>query len=153
MLVLTLASFGAIVAVNFLMAFFATSTFPGLVVDNSYVASQNYNALLAQARAQEEAGWKTVFSASQGLLRLTLADRRGVSQQGLAVGASVGRPTSAREDRQILFTQSGESYLSREALADGVWGIDLEAREGDRLRFRQTRHIVLQAGRVVGDGN
>jgi nitrogen fixation protein FixH len=39
--------FGVIMAVNFTMASFASSTFGGVVVKNSYVASQKYNGWLA----------------------------------------------------------------------------------------------------------
>ena len=37
----------------------AIGTFGGTVVDNSYVASQNYNRWLADADEQEALGWKT----------------------------------------------------------------------------------------------
>jgi len=49
-----LGFFGIIVAVNFTMATLATRTFGGVVVQNSYVASQRYNEWLKAARAQAE---------------------------------------------------------------------------------------------------
>ena len=57
MLVLMLAFFGTVVAVNLLMAMLATRTFGGTVVDNSYVASQSFNSWLEQGRAQRRLGW------------------------------------------------------------------------------------------------
>jgi nitrogen fixation protein FixH len=41
------AFFGVVMTVNFTMAYVAISGFGGTVVDNSYVASQNYNRWLA----------------------------------------------------------------------------------------------------------
>ena len=56
MLVLMLAFFGVVVAVNLLMATLATRTFGGTVVDNSYVASQRYNRWLDAGARAESAG-------------------------------------------------------------------------------------------------
>ena len=55
MLAVVFAFFAAIIAVNLVMAFLATGTFPGLVVKNSYVASQGYNQRLAETRSHERA--------------------------------------------------------------------------------------------------
>ncbi|MFN7052645.1 MAG: FixH family protein, partial [Gemmobacter sp.] len=53
----TAGAFGIIIAVNVLMAYKAVSTFPGLEVKNSYVASQNFDT---ERRAQEALGWDMV---------------------------------------------------------------------------------------------
>ena len=42
-LIITLAAFGVIIAVNLVMAFLAVGSFPGLEVKNSYVASQDFD--------------------------------------------------------------------------------------------------------------
>ena len=52
-LAMLLAFFGVIIAVNMVMAYFANSTWSGLVVENGYVASQNFDENLAKAKAQE----------------------------------------------------------------------------------------------------
>ena len=43
MLAIMLAFFGTIITVNFTMAYLATSSWSGLVVKNTYVASQQFN--------------------------------------------------------------------------------------------------------------
>jgi nitrogen fixation protein FixH len=53
-LAIFVGAFGVIIAVNLFMAYSALSTFPGLEVQNSYVASQGFNARLAKQRAL---GW------------------------------------------------------------------------------------------------
>ncbi len=50
-LMFAVAAFGTIIAVNVFMAYKAVSTFPGLEVANSYVASQTFDA----DRAAQEA--------------------------------------------------------------------------------------------------
>ncbi len=43
--------FGVVIAVNFTMAWYATSSWSGLVVENTYVASQQFNSRAAAMRA------------------------------------------------------------------------------------------------------
>ena len=54
MLAIMLAFFGTIITVNFTMAYLATSTWSGLVVKNTYVASQQFNGKAAAAKARAE---------------------------------------------------------------------------------------------------
>ena len=56
MLLVMVAFFGVTITVNLVLAFFATSSWTGLIVKNSYVASQEYNEKLAEARAQDALG-------------------------------------------------------------------------------------------------
>ena len=53
-LAIAVASFGVIIGVNVLLAVNAVSTFPGLEVENSYVASQTFDV---ERKAQEALGW------------------------------------------------------------------------------------------------
>src|SRR5690349_13105317 len=87
MLAVVLLFFGTIIGVNIVMVFSATGTFPGLVVKNSYIASQNFNRTLAEARAQDEAGWRMDLDAKDGVLNLRLADRDGGPLHRLEVTA------------------------------------------------------------------
>ena len=52
--------FGVVIAVNFTMARYARATFGGLVVENSYVASQEFNQWLDEAEAGDALGWDAV---------------------------------------------------------------------------------------------
>lgn len=136
--------FGIIIAVNIALAIFATGTFPGLVVKNSYVASQNYNALLAQGRAQKESGLKAQLIAKAGILHFRLADASGASRRRLHVTAHAGRPASSRDDRVMAFTESSDFYQADMALPAGRWIVDVEARDGDTLVFRQSQELWIK---------
>ena len=50
--------FAVVVAVNLLMASLAVGSFGGVVVENSYVASQKFNGWLAASAAENQLGWK-----------------------------------------------------------------------------------------------
>lgn len=149
MLAVISAFFGTIIAVNLVMAFAATGSFPGLVVQNSYVASQRYDELLAAARAQDAAGWQSDIGADADVLafRLTAAD--GVPVAGLTVTAHVGRPSTTREDRTLALLSVGQgSYRAGTALPPGLWEADIEAWRGDDLVFRRTQEIFIPEERV-----
>jgi nitrogen fixation protein FixH len=146
MLAVVFLFFGVIIAVNVVLAVAASGTFPGLVVRNSYVASQGYNQLLTSARVQTEAGWRLELEAADGLLNVRLANRDGRVEHYLVVTALAGRPSSSREDRTIEFSDGADGYRAAEALSPGLWEIDVEARRGGELVFRETRRAYVRPG-------
>jgi nitrogen fixation protein FixH len=146
MLSVVILFFGTIIAVNLVMAFAATGTFPGLVVENSYVASQHYDELLAKARAQDKHGWQPTLTAEGGTLHFALADVEGQPVSNLLVGTHVGRPSTTREDRSIAFTAAATDgvYTALEPLPPGLWEVDLEATRLGETVFRQTQEIFVK---------
>jgi nitrogen fixation protein FixH len=143
MLAVVLAFFGVVIAVNFVMAFAATGTFPGLVVENSYVASQEYNGLLAKARQQAEAGWRMDMTAPRGVIDVRLAGHDGNAARGLSVTAFAARPSSTHDDRMIVLPATGDAYRAAEALPAGQWEVDVEARRDGDIVFRELRRIFV----------
>lgn len=136
--------FGVIIAVNTVMAVAATGTFPGLVVENSYVASQHYDDLLEKAREQDKAGWSYALSSEAGLVRASLAQGGG-AVRGLSVSAHVGRPSTTAEDRVLQFApQADGSYVASAPLPPGLWEIDLEAARGADTVFRRTQEVYVK---------
>jgi nitrogen fixation protein FixH len=143
MLLVVAGFFGTIIAVNVLMAYAAVSTFPGLNAHNSYVASQNYNILLADAAVQAERGLKGQVEQRAGRLVLTLRDRNGAPLGGLSVEALAGRPASAATDRMLPLQARGDGYEAAEPLAQGRWLVEIEARRRGELVWRETRPLVV----------
>lgn len=122
--------FGVVIAVNLVMATFAVGSFHGTVVDNSYVASQNYNGWLAKAEASRQLGWQV--EASQRADGRVVLDTTGVPAAA-AAAAEAERPLGARETTPLTFAPDGAGrWVSDKALADGRWRlrIAIEAPEG-----------------------
>jgi nitrogen fixation protein FixH len=69
MLLIMLGFFGLIIGVNLTMAYLAVGSWPGLVVKNSYVASQQFNATLRDAAHQADLGWTGTLEYRDGALR------------------------------------------------------------------------------------
>lgn len=118
--------FAIVIAVNLTMATMAIGSFHGTVVDNSYVASQNYNGWLKQAAASQALGWIAV--------PLRKADGRvAIATRGVPAGASLTvtaeRPLGQRHETELAFTSSGKGlWVSDQPLAPGRWHLRIAIR-------------------------
>ena len=143
MLTIIMLFFGVVISVNMVMAYVATGTFSGLVVKNSYVASQNYNERIAESREQERRGWSTAFTVEEGRIRVAFTDSGGTPLTGLRIEARAGRPATARDDRPLVFEPEGDLYVAAETLPFGRWLIDLEAWSGDAIAYRTVEPVFV----------
>lgn len=140
--------FGVIAAVNLTLAIFANSTWTGLVVQDSFLASQGYNEVLSQARKQQALGWNAELVFGGGRLDFKVADRDGKPVQGLVVKAKIGRPTNENEDFELtLLPEPQTGYSASSQLNDGQWEVDIIARNDDGVRFRRIFRLQVDAGR------
>ena len=80
---------------NIVLTVAAVRTFSGLVVPNSYVASQEFDRNRA---AQVALGWQADLAHEGGVLSLRLADAAGQPVRPAALAVTVGRPTTNRDD-------------------------------------------------------
>lgn len=126
--------FGVIIAVNLTLAFNAVKTFPGLVVKNSYVASQHFDD---NRTAQKALGWTVVASHSGDQLRLEITDRSGAPVRPADLDARVGRATHVADDVTPDFIFDGVAYTATTPLVEGYWQIRLSARSADGTLFAQ----------------
>ena len=138
MTMILIAFFGVVIAVNFIMARLASSTFGGTVVDNSYVAGQQYNAWLARAAAQDRLGWeRSVTLDNMRHVRLDVR-KGGVPLGGLKVSATLSHPLGRVDPRRFHFVLLPDGGLrSAEAIPAGRWMLDLRIDRGaDEARYR-----------------
>lgn len=119
MAAILVTGFGIVIAVNFTMASLASSTFGGIVVENSYVASQDFNRWLDEARAEGALGWKLAASRrGDGKIVARLTSVPANSR----VEAVARHPLGRLSDMKMTFTRDpGGDWVSREALPEGRW--------------------------------
>lgn len=132
MLAIMLAFFAVVVAVNLAMATVAARTFGGKVVDNSYVAGQRFNGWLAEARAQEQLGWRSVL-ALDASRRVSLSVATGAGPlAGAEVRAVARHPVGRAADVALGFHAAAPGrYVSTAPLPPGRWQVQVEiARDG-----------------------
>ena len=138
-----LAFFGTVVAVNVTMAMFAAGSWSGLVVPNSYVASQDFNDRLAKADAQAARGWTHALALEEGMLVLSLSEADGTPLRLAEARIVLGRPASEAEDRVLSLEALGNGrYAAPAARGPGQWRAHVRAVTVDgldwALRYRLT---------------
>lgn len=119
--------FAVVIAVNVTMARLASSTFGGTVVDNSYVASQRFNAWLDKGAKDKALGWKAHFGrGGDGVTEVRLVDAAGAPIAGARVTVHAEHPLGARPPVEATLTETAPG-LYREALPAGRWRLWLTA--------------------------
>lgn len=123
------AFFAVIIVVNLTMARLATSTFGGVVVDNSYVASQHFNRWLDEADRAKAMGWAaTVSRLADGRVQVDLA---GPGAAAARLGATARNPLGRMADQDLAFAPLGKGrFVSSEPLPAGRWTLRLQAEAG-----------------------
>ena len=125
MLAVILAFFGVILAVNLTLATLANTSWTGLVVENTYVASQQFNKKAEEGRAQAALGWTSKLTIAWGEVRYSLTEKAIQLVPMLAVMGAWGR-------RHMPVTR--ELAVRAELLEDG--GPELWSRLMDDLRVQ-----------------
>ncbi len=146
MLFAMLAFFGVIITVNLTMAMFANSTWTGLVVKNSYVASQAYNRELEQAKVQAARGWTGNISYSDGSVVLSLTDKAGQPVLLETLIARIGRPAFEQADHRVAMVHQGNGvYHAEDTLEPGIWQVSVRgtSSQGD---YRLDTRLNIKAG-------
>ena len=123
-----IAGFGVVMCVNFYMASRAVGGFHGTVVDNSYVASQQFNGWLEEAEAARELGWSAGATRDPDGFVLVTTD--GVPA-GARVSAELRRPIGTQEYADISFTRLADGrFRSSEPVDTGRWTMRLRIEAG-----------------------
>ncbi len=137
--------FGVIIAVNMTMAVFASTSWTGLEVKNSYVASQDYNAKLAAAERQRALGWSTQLTQQGGQFRLSVVNSAGAGIAGAQISAVMKRPVQEKADTPLDFKETAAGdYRAGIPLASGVWDIDVTIQAPASQPYRQIYRVHLK---------
>ena len=152
MLAVMLVFFGVIIAVNLTMATFARTSWSGLVVQNTYVASQQFNAKAEEGRRQALLGFTPALSVADGVLRFSLADKEGRPVRLTGGTAMLRRPVGDSDDATVGLAPQGEALQTALSVADGAWIVEVHAEIAPEAGvalghpWRETRRIQLRAG-------
>lgn len=148
--IIMLCFFGVIMTVNFSMAYIATSHWTGLVVKNSYVASQLFNDELKAAKRQKELGWSSHFTYRLGNLTVGMKNAKGAPLHATSVKAKIGRPAFEALDHQVEFSSFSKGLFQVENhLEPGLWHVVLSADIDGAPYRRDIRLYVGEDGRGV----
>lgn len=122
------AGFGIVIAVNFFMASLAIGGFHGVVVKNSYVASQKFNSWLDKAERSRALGWEATSAREKNGYVLVTSPNLPA---GADIHAELRRPLGAHEFASLTFSPAGKGrYRSNAPVAAGRWTIRLRIEAG-----------------------
>ena len=120
--------FAVVFAVNFGMAHLASSTFSGVVVQNSYDASQSFNRWLDEAAREKALGWDArVARLADGRVVVTIArDGATAVPETAQLAAEAKRPLGLPDDRNLQFDRQPDGrFVSTASLPAGRWKLRL----------------------------
>ncbi len=137
--------FAVVCAANLVFALVATGTWTGLVVPDSYVASQRYNAVLHQAAEQQALGWNGRLRVTATGVDFTLTDPDGTPIPLDAAAVRLERPVGTGEDTGGQMRIDGGRGLFPPPPAPGVWNVRVDAVAADGTRFRLEQRISVDA--------
>jgi nitrogen fixation protein FixH len=127
--IIMVAGFGIVIAVNLTMATLAVGGFHGVVVKNSYVASQQFNGWLDEAEKARALGWqvKPERAGDGHVLLITESVPAGTT-----FAAALRRPLGAQEFADLTFRPFGDGkWRSDQPISQGRWIIRLSADAGE----------------------
>ena len=149
-LVIVLAFFGIIIAVNATMSVLAVETLSGTEVDNPYNAGLADRTEIAAAQRQDDRHWQVSAAAKRDAagnvnVSIVARDAQGVPLKGLQVNVQLQRPVDKRFDRDAtLVEQAPGTYGVHFAeIAAGQWDLVIEADREGAAMFRSRSRIVL----------
>lgn len=128
MAIIMVAFFSVVITVNVVMARDAIHTFGGTVVENSYVASQQFNGWLRDANAQDRLGWRARATAEPGnRIVVVLAGPQGRVAHA-RVTAAAEHPVGLLKDQSLVLTEQGNgTYAATHSLPPGRWRLRIDA--------------------------
>lgn len=145
-LAMIIVFFGVIITVNMVMAYLANSTWSGLVVENGYVASQNFHNDLAKAKAQEALGWNVGFAFDGGSVKVTFTDASGRHIDNLDLTGRLQRTVTDKEDQVLAFGWVGSgAYTAPARLAPGLWEVEVHGTGDGVADYHKIFRFVVKA--------
>ncbi len=136
--------FGTIISVNVFMAYNAITSWSGLVVPNTYVASQQFNGKVAQARALAATGINGKLTVTADGARYEVLGADGQSVEADRLVLNFKRPVGEHQDFSVELSaeRKGVFAASRQVLP-GHWIVEAIAeRSGERILHHAERVSV-----------
>ena len=149
MLVWIITFFAVIIGVNITMAYYANSTWSGLVVKNSYVASQEFNGKLAEIKVQDALGWKGKLSAASGTVAYMISKSDGVVVPATSISITFRRPVTDTADFTLTLVKGDDgAWSAPHALSDGAWIAEIDVASDAFKQWRATLRLTVKDGAI-----
>jgi nitrogen fixation protein FixH len=139
--------FGTIISVNFFMAYQAIHSWSGIVVENTYVASQQFNTKVAEARKLDATGISGSLTVKDGTVRYVITDAAGQPVMADQVVASFRRPVGDHQDFVLPLDDRGHGlFEASHTVMPGHWIVEVSALRNNQRILHHTQRIA-----IIGD--
>ncbi|MGF1462307.1 MAG: FixH family protein [Maricaulaceae bacterium] len=133
-LIAMLAFFGVVIGVIAVFITVATRTFSGVVSETAYEDGLNYDAALAERRAQAALDWRFAIQAtprdaeSRSTVSVVVTDAEGAPAPVQNVRLRLSRPVSRDQDQSMALSQGPDGvWRVRTVLEPGAWDASVTA--------------------------
>lgn len=149
-LAIMLSFFAVIVIVNTIFVTRALNAFSGLVVKNSYVASQFYNEKIEQAEKQKALGWDLDLLVNNQGADFILLDKTGAPVTNKLVTLNLLPNRDADGDLHLILNETTPGHYFAKIpqgahTLNSVWWIGLDILADGELfyHYEEDRHIMF----------
>ncbi|MEM1146862.1 MAG: FixH family protein [Pseudomonadota bacterium] len=146
-LLIMMAFFGVMFAVNGVFLYHAITSFPGEDVKKSYVQGLNYNQTLAARAAQTERGWQAEAGLQENSLVFRLSDADGQPVSNQMVIGELRRLATDAEDQAVVFRAgpAGEYIADLGAPTPGRWSVRIYVMDAasDAVMFTASKTLIV----------
>lgn len=140
--------FGVIFTVDFFFVYISKKTWRGVVVEDAYEQGLKYNEVLAQAKKQEELGWKMAVSYissgnKEGDLLINFQDENVQTIKDAKITVNFKRPTQSGHDFEEKVEFANGVYTTKLKFPlIGVWDFEIKAIRGEEIFQRTKRYVI-----------
>ncbi|WP_018149375.1 FixH family protein [Henriciella marina] len=145
-LLIFLAFFGVMFAVNGVFLYNAITSFPGEDIKKSYVQGLDYNDTLEARKEQVAAGWKIRAGVAGDRLRVEMDAPEAMARRELIVTATMRRAVTSHDDVELTLSPDEPGGVFSAALPDlapGRWDVLVKASTADQDGVAQARKTVV----------
>lgn len=146
-LLIMLAFFGVIFAVNGVFLYHAITSFPGEDVKKSYVQGINYNQTLAARSAQVELGWRAEAGLQGDMVVFRLSDADAQPLSNYTVIGELRRLATQDADQVLTFRAApgGEYFAPSGELGSGQWRLRISVldRDDETVLFNTDKTLLV----------
>jgi nitrogen fixation protein FixH len=149
-LLMLIAFFGIILAVNIDLVLKAQTTFSGEDVHNAYLQGVDFNETLAKRAEQARLGWQAEIKASRTSVKavniaISIREPDGSAPVGLALEGRLRHPSDARLDHDLKFRALGPGHfaVTLPNVPKGLWNIEVHSSAASSHPFEADKRLWL----------
>jgi nitrogen fixation protein FixH len=141
-LAIMIAFFGVIISVNVTMAWYAGHSWSGLVAENTFVASQQFNAKAEHMREMSATGIRGDLTANREGIRYVLSHPQRGPVPADEVVAAFHRPVGTQQDFTVTLKHEGDGVFTTDhQVLPGEWIVDLRTNDRGEMVYHEAIRV------------